>query len=108
MNKSLKFGYDALGAYSLVKINAKLTDYESARLEALHHNWLKFIPNQKGLTRIEGVMPVDCLHDFTKDLRIAILRSKMTVMQEEVYGLMYPKAPVSTDLDWTMADLDKI
>jgi hypothetical protein len=32
----------------------------------------------------------------------------MTVMQEEVYGLMYPKAPVSTDLDWTMADLDKI
>lgn len=108
MNKSLKFGYDALGAYSLVKINAKLTDYESARLEALHYNWLKFIPNQKGLTRIEGVMPVDCLHDFTKDLRIAILRSKMTVMQEEVYGLMYPKAPVSTDLDWTMADLDKI
>jgi hypothetical protein len=108
MNKSLKFGYDALGAYSLVKINAKLTDYESARLEALYYNWLKFIPNQKGLTRIEGVMPVDCLHDFTKDLRIAILRSKMTVMQEEVYGLMYPKAPVSTDLDWTMADLDKI
>jgi len=108
MNKSLKFGYDALGAYSLVKINAKLTDYESAKLDALYHNWLKFHITFNGRTRIEGVLPADSLYDFTKDLKIAILQSKMTVMQDEINAIRYPKIPQSLNVDWTKADLDSI
>lgn len=108
MNKTVKFGYDSLGAYTLVKLNVKLTDYESARLEATYYNWLKFISNHKGLTRIEGVLPVDSHFEFAKDLRCAILQSKMTAMQDEINAIRYPKIPQSLNVDWTKADLDSI
>jgi hypothetical protein len=108
MNKTLKFGYDSLGAYTLVKLNVKLTDTEIGILDYVYHLSLKFISNHNGLTRIEGVLPAQNHHDFMKDLRIAILRSKMEVMSNEVRALTRPKRVTITDLDWTKADLDKI
>lgn len=108
MNKTLKFGYDALGAYCLVKLNVKLTDIEAARLDYTYHQFLQFIPNHKGLTRIEGVLHANMHNDFTKDLKVALLRSKIEVMSNEVNALTRPKRVTITDLDWTKADLDKI
>ena len=109
MNKTLKFGYDSLGAYTLVKLNVKLTDTEIGILDYVYHLSLKFISNRDGLTRIEGVLPAQNHHDFMKDLRIAILRSKIEVMSNEVNVLIRPKTvTLYTDLDWTKADLDKI
>ena len=108
MNKTLKFGYDSLGAYTLVKLNVKLTDTETAGLDYTYHQFLKFIPNHKGLTRIEGVLHVDMHYDFTKDLKVALLRSKIEVMSNEVNTLTRRDIPQTHTFDWTKADLDKI
>ena len=108
MNKTLKFGYDALGAYCLVKLNVKLTDIETARLDYTYHQFLKFIPNYKGLTRIEGVLHADMHYDFTQELKVALLRSKIEVMSNEVNALTRRDIPQTHTFDWTKADLDKI
>jgi hypothetical protein len=106
MNKTLKFGYDSLGAYALVKLNVKLTDNEIGILDYVYHQYLKFIPNQKGLTRIEGVLPADMHYSFIKDLKCAVLRSKIEMMNDELIAMTRFACP--QDLDWTKADLDKI
>ena len=106
MNKTLKFGYDFLGSYALVKLNVKLTDNEIGILDYVYHKELKFISNRDGLTRIEGVLPADTLHGFIKDLKVATLRSKIEMMNDELIAMTRFACP--QDLDWTKADLDKI
>lgn len=108
MNKTLKFGYDFLGAYALVKLNVKLTDTQVAYLDYLYHKELKFISNRDGLTRIEGVLNADTLHRFIKYLKCAILRSKIEMMTEELNAITSQRNVTMIDIDWTKADLDKI
>ena len=106
MNKTLKFGYDFLGSYALVKLNVKLTDNEIGILDHVYHKELKFISNRDGLTRIEGVLPADTLHGFIKDLKVATLRSKIEMMTAELNAMAHFACP--PDFDWTKANLDEI
>jgi hypothetical protein len=104
MNKLANFGYDALGAYTIIKLNVKLSDTQAAIIDAYYHNWLKILPNGK-LYRIEGVLPHISVSTFKKDLRIAKLQSDIEFLQDELVGLI---TPVKVPEDWTKADLDNI
>jgi hypothetical protein len=110
MNKSLRFGYDSIGAYTIIKLNVKLSDGQVSVMDYNYHQWLKFCDNRtrkcNKITRIEGVLPHDCVSDFVKALKIAVLQSQIEFKMDELQGLINPI--VSSDLDWTQADLDTI
>lgn len=115
MNKSLRFGYDSIGAYAIVKLNIKLSDTQASIIDASYHNWLKILPNKtrrsEKLYRIEGVLPHDIVSSFAYSLRIALLQSQIEFKQDELTELIKPVQPIGhIDLsqDWTKADLDKI
>jgi hypothetical protein len=110
MNKSLRFGYDSIGAYTIIKLNVKLSDGQMKVMDNNYHQWIKFWNNRtrkcNKITRIEGVLPHDCVSDFVKALKIAVLQSQIEFKMDELQGLINPI--VSSDLDWTQADLDNI
>lgn len=110
MNKSMNFGYDALGAYTIIKLNIKLSDTQASIVDASYHDWLKILPNGK-LYRIEGVLPHDTVSAFKKALRIAKLQSDIEFLQDELVELITPvKIVGKIDLQqcWTKANLDKL
>ena len=110
MNKSLRFGYDSIGAYTIIKLNVKLSDGQMKVMDNNYHQWIKFWNNRttkcNKITRIEGVLPHDCVSDFVKALKIAVLQSQIEFKMDELQGLINPI--VSSDLDWTQADLNNI
>ena len=110
MNKSLRFGYDSIGAYTIIKLNVKLSDGQVNVMDNNYHQWIKFWNNRtrkcNKITRIEGDLPHDCVSDFVKALKIAVLQSQIEFKMDELQGLINPI--VSSDLDWTQADLDYI
>lgn len=110
MNKSMRFGYDSIGAYTIIKLNVKLSDVQMKVMDNNYHQWLKFWGNStrrcNKITRIEGVLPHDCVRDFVKALKIAVLQSQVEFKMDELTRLINPI--VSSDLDWTQADLNNI
>jgi hypothetical protein len=110
MNKSLRFGYDSIGAYTIIKLNVKLSDGQVKVMDNNYHQWIKFWYNRtrkcNKITRIEGVLPHDCVSDFVKALKVAVLQSQIEFKMDELQGLINPI--VSSDLDWTQADLNNI
>lgn len=115
MNKSVNFGYDALGAYTIIKLNVKLSDTQASIVDASYHDWLKILPNKtrrsEKLYRIEGVLPHDTVRSFKKALRIALLQSQIEFKQDELAKLIIPVqviGKIDLSKDWTKADLDKI
>jgi len=87
MNKIHKFGYDMLGKYITVKINACLTQSNLEVLECTYKDWLCFYPNQKGLTRIEGVLPLGSQEQFRTDLKLALVRTQIDKLRELEKGI---------------------
>lgn len=88
MNKLHKFGYDMLGKYITVKINVCLTQSNLEVLECTYKEWLSFYPNQKGLTRIEGVLPLGSNNQFYVDLQLAKVRTKIDKLRYQEAGII--------------------
>lgn len=88
MNKLHKFGYDMLGKYITVKINVCLTQSNLEVLECTYKEWLCFYPNHKGLTRIEGVLPLGSQRQFYIDLQLAKVRTKIDKLKEQESGII--------------------
>jgi hypothetical protein len=84
MNKTIKFGYDGLGRYTLVKLNCVLTRHNLDALEITYKEWLSFMPGFKGRIRIEGVLPLESSLQFRLDLELALLRSKRDILDEKI------------------------
>lgn len=110
MNKSLRFGYDSLGEYTIIKLNVKLSDGQRDLMDHSYHKWLKFWNNRtkqcEKITRIEGVLPHDCVGDFIKALKVAVLQSQIEFKMDELQVLINPI--VDSNLDWTKANLGVI
>lgn len=84
MNKTIKFGYDGLGRYTLVKLNCVLTQHNLDVLTIAYKEWLVFLPGYKGRIRIEGVLPIESHQQFRTDLELALLRSKKDLIDERI------------------------
>ena len=110
MNKSMRFGYDSIGAYTIIKLNVKLSYVQMKVMDNNYHQWIKFWGNStrkcNKITRIEGVLPHDCVSDFVKALKVAVLQSQIEFKMDELTMLINPI--VSSELHWTQADLSNI
>jgi len=104
MNKTQKFGYNTLGKYSTVKINACLTAPNLEVLEVTYKEWLCFYPGYKGRTRIEGVLPICSHSQFITDLQLALTRSKIDKLKEKESQLV----AYVIEIDTTIPNLENL
>lgn len=88
MNRKSQFGYDMLGKYITVKLNVCLTQSNLEVLECTYKEWLSFYPNHKGLTRIEGVLPLGSQRQFYVDLQLAKVRTKIDKLRDQESGII--------------------
>lgn len=102
MNRISKFGYDMLGKYITVKLNVCLTQSNLEVLECTYKEWLSFYPNYKGLTRIEGVLPLGSQMQFRIDLQLALVRTKINKLKEKERDIV----SVYMDIDRKIPNLD--
>jgi hypothetical protein len=102
MNRISKFGYDMLGKYITVKLNVCLTKTNLEVLECTYKEWLCFYPNYKGLTRIEGVLPLGSQMQFRIDLQLALVRTKINKLKEKERDIV----SVYMDIDREIPNLD--
>jgi hypothetical protein len=81
------FGVNCFTGFAIIKLNAKILDQDrkSLREEYKNHIWLS--PIGKGLTRLEGVLKIDDYQNFKTSLNKAILRRKMSELQQELDAL---------------------
>lgn len=83
MNRNLPFGYNALGAYALIKLNVKLSETQRTRLSNTYYMHMHFIPLRNGNTRIEGVLHQEYMSEWLFAFQDAILQSKIEFLEEK-------------------------
>jgi len=87
MNRNLPFGYNALGAYNLIKLNVKLSETQRNRLSNTYDQHMHFIPLRNGNTRIEGVLQSEYMSAWLFALKDALLQSKIEFLEEQVSNI---------------------
>lgn len=83
MNRNLPYGYNTLGAYSLIKLTAKLSETQRNRLSNTYYQYMHFIPLRNGKTRIEGVLHCDYMSNWLFALKDALLLSKIEFLEDQ-------------------------
>jgi len=78
------FGVNCFAGNAIIKLNAKILDEDCKSLEEEYKNQIWLNPVGKGLTRLEGVLKMDDYHNFKTSLDKAILRRKMSELQQEL------------------------
>ena len=87
MNRTLNFGYSYLGNHTLIKLNIKLNSSDINYLKTCFPE-LNFIPNLKGLTRIEGCLHSSDTTSFQSKLAYCSLEYKISLMQAKQRELL--------------------
>ena len=83
MNRNLPFGYNALGAWTTIKLNIKLSETHRNRLSNTYHQYMHFIPLRNGNTRVEGVLHNEYMSEWLFAIQDAILQSKIEFLEEQ-------------------------
>jgi hypothetical protein len=104
MNRTLNFGYSYLGNHTLIKLNAKINPSDINYLKTSFPE-LNFIPNLKGLTRIEGCLSNSEAYSFQSKLAYCLLEYKISLMQakqRELLGIYNNAEPDDYIMDYSL------
>ena len=84
----MNYGYTSIGRHTAIKLRCKLNAKSRARLASRFPQLLiKLQKLGRKLTRIEGALEISEMKDFTLQLKLAIKRSQLFYMREELHQL---------------------